>query len=95
MIETLHALLAATPEPPPLGSDPEVLLSAAKQMMEARAEVLASAGTLSGGRDHPIAQQILARQERWTAALTLARGEVAERLQGLARLRSRRTAEPR
>lgn len=87
----ITALLAATPEPPPVTTDASEVVSLAEAMAQARALVLdelAARGIDHLPRhEHAASLEVLRdRDTRWTAALTRARHQLAERVASVARI---------
>jgi hypothetical protein len=95
LAETLHALLAATPEPPAADTDPSEILVLAQEMAAAREQPLAALAALieaepslreAGGQ---LAEELRQRDARWAALLLRAHQELKERVAALSQSRRR------
>jgi hypothetical protein len=95
LVETLHALLAATPEPPGADTDPSEVLVLAQEMATAREAPLAALAALvendpgladKGGE---LAEQLKQRDARWHALLLRAHQELKQRVAALGHSRRR------
>jgi hypothetical protein len=95
LVETLHALLAATPEPPGADTDPSEVLLQAQEMASARAGPLAALMALveaepalaeQGGE---LAETLKQRDSRWNALLLRAHQELKQRVAALGHSRRR------
>ncbi len=87
----LDALLAATPEPPPITMDATEVVALGEEMAAARAHILDDLA--SRGLAHiplgPHADRLRVlneRETRWGAALTRAKHQLAERVASISRL---------
>ncbi len=90
---TIEELLAVTPEPPPLDSDPDLVAEEAEAMLAARAPLCLRLITLSSEeRVVPATHtaryaSLLDRNARWAACLSTARRTLSQRMTGARRLR--------
>ncbi len=87
----LDALLALTPEVPPVVEDPQVVVERAEAMFVRRAAYLADLALPEGqvlplGEHAALHEELLARTRRWAAAIERARHQLAYRLQAGARV---------
>jgi hypothetical protein len=93
LVEALHALLAATPEPPGADTDPSEVLTQAQEMaaarvapLEALAAMIEADPTLAdaGGE---LAEQLKQRDTRWAALLVRAHQELKQRVAAIGQSR--------
>lgn len=87
----LEALLCATPEPPPVTTDPSEVITLGESMTAARALILDDVASRGLGRipvgEHAERLSILRdRDTRWNAALVRAKHQLAERMSSISRL---------
>jgi hypothetical protein len=86
MGRTILALLAVTPEPPPVDSDPGEIAELAERMLAARAALCHELEVLGeGDRIVPATHSVpyaalIDRNARWSACLQHARHELGQRL---------------
>lgn len=87
----LDALMCATPEPPPVTTDPSEVIALAEQMAAARGLILDDL-TARGISDLPPgpylarARELADRDARWTAALNRAKHQLGQRMTSVSRL---------
>jgi hypothetical protein len=95
LVETLHALLAATPEPPGVDTDPSEVLLQAQEMASAREAPLAALMALIEGdptlaeKGGELADTLRQRDSRWNALLVRAHQELKQRVAALGHSRRR------
>ena len=95
LVETLHALLAATPDPPGVDTDPSEVLLQAQAMAAAREEPLAAlmalidANPALAEQGGDLAETLKQPDSRWNALLLRAHQELKQRVAALGHSRRR------